>query len=481
MKKIITAINNPKLNEELKKQNNFEIVCKDIQYKEAILEILEENKKIDIIIISEQILGEINFENLIKKIKLINEKIKIIFILENKNNNLEKILIKNNINEIYYNNEINLFELIKIINKKEINMEEEIIKLKKIIEEKNINYNKLKNNYLEKNEKIEFTNNEFKHEMKEEKAKENERKSKKENQKLIKNFYKVKNKKRTKDVGNQKEKKDNNRNKKKWFNNAKKGRIMLNKIITFSGNYKSGKTTLALAICHYLSLKKYRVLLVDCDFEKQDLRTILRNKYGVNINENKYIKRKNFVHINDKKRCKNSKRKLEINGIKYNENEKQQNNIFNFKNENKKCNKNRIIKKNYPKTIKKINFWWLKSKNKIKIYSFKIIKIQKFKCNYKNHPKKIKNLLNSYTKKISKNFYFFPVLKNIFEKNEIKNEYEIENKINILFNIIMGNFDFVIFDFGKNNFSHINEEILKRSDKNFMVMESNLLGIKEIK
>ena len=158
MKKVITAINNPKLNEELKKENNFEIIGKDIQYKEAILEILEKNKNIDLIIISEQILGEINFEYLIKKINLINEKIKIIFILEKENNYLENILIKNNIKDIYYNDEINLFELIKIINKNEINMEEEIIKLKNIIKENNINYNKLKNNYL-KNNKINNTIN----------------------------------------------------------------------------------------------------------------------------------------------------------------------------------------------------------------------------------------------------------------------------------------------------------------------------------
>ena len=39
--KIITAMNNPELNEELKKEKNIEIICKDIFYKEGILEILE--------------------------------------------------------------------------------------------------------------------------------------------------------------------------------------------------------------------------------------------------------------------------------------------------------------------------------------------------------------------------------------------------------------------------------------------------------
>ena len=41
MIKILTATNNPNLNEELKKEKGVEIVCKDIQYKEGILEILE--------------------------------------------------------------------------------------------------------------------------------------------------------------------------------------------------------------------------------------------------------------------------------------------------------------------------------------------------------------------------------------------------------------------------------------------------------
>ena len=99
MKKIITAINNPKLNEELKKETNFEIIGKDIQYEEAILEVLENVKTIDLIILSEKILGEMKIEELIEKIKLINEQIKIIVILEKENIELEKILIKNHIVE----------------------------------------------------------------------------------------------------------------------------------------------------------------------------------------------------------------------------------------------------------------------------------------------------------------------------------------------------------------------------------------------
>ena len=248
MKKIITAIDHPKLNEELKKEKNFEIIGKDIQYREAILEILENNNEIDLIIISEKIPGEISLENIIKKIKIINENIKIIFILEKENTELEKILIKNNIKDIYYNNKIKLKDLVQIINKKEINMEEEIIKLKKIIEQQNDNKKKEKNlityfNFI--NKKMEII------------------------------------KKQIKEKFNKKEIKDQ-------YSNSS------STIITFSGNYKSGKSTLSFILSQYLSLKNYNVLLIDGDLEKEDLVTLLKihpnNKYKKNKNklEKKY-------------------------------------------------------------------------------------------------------------------------------------------------------------------------------------------------
>ena len=125
--KIITAMNNPELNEELKKEKNIEIICKDIFYKEGILEILENEINIDYIFINYELPGEIKLNNLIEKIIEKNEKIKIIILIkkESKNNlykikkekitknNLEIIKdIKNkNIIRIFYNEKLNLIEL----------------------------------------------------------------------------------------------------------------------------------------------------------------------------------------------------------------------------------------------------------------------------------------------------------------------------------------------------------------------------------
>lgn len=125
--KIITAMNNPELNEELKKEKNIEIICKDIFYKEGILEILENEINLDYIFINYELPGEIKLNNLIEKIIEKNEKIKIIILIKKENkNNLYKIKkekntknnlkiikdIKNkNIIRIFYNEKLNLIEL----------------------------------------------------------------------------------------------------------------------------------------------------------------------------------------------------------------------------------------------------------------------------------------------------------------------------------------------------------------------------------
>ena len=114
MLRIALAINDKKIYETLKKQNDIELVCKEILYKEAILELLEENKKIDIIIIYENLLGEISLINLLKKIKEINKFIKIIVVLEKENIETEEKIKKLKIKNIYYKNNINY----KIYNKK---------------------------------------------------------------------------------------------------------------------------------------------------------------------------------------------------------------------------------------------------------------------------------------------------------------------------------------------------------------------------
>lgn len=153
--KIITALNNAKLNEELKNEKNINLICKNIFYKEGILEILENEINIDYIILNNKLPGEIKLNNLIEKIIEKNEKIKIIILIkkENKNNfykikkekindNIEIIKdIKNkNIIRIFYTGEINLNKL------KNYNIQD--INYKNMLNERNKKDKEFKNNVI---------------------------------------------------------------------------------------------------------------------------------------------------------------------------------------------------------------------------------------------------------------------------------------------------------------------------------------------
>lgn len=158
MKKIVTALGNPILNNELKKYKEFQIMINDIQYQEAIIEFLEIEKDIDYIILNEILPGNISIEELINKIKIKNENIEIIIILEKENKELESFLYSKKIFNIFYNNKVEIIDIIKILKNKKINnikIEQDIEIIKDIIlNDSNINkqINKIKINNETKKE-----------------------------------------------------------------------------------------------------------------------------------------------------------------------------------------------------------------------------------------------------------------------------------------------------------------------------------------
>ena len=80
VKKVITAIGDKELNNVLQEVSGIKIVNSDIQYQEGILEVLDKYKNIDILILSDKIIGNVEIEELIRNIKVLQEKIQIILI-----------------------------------------------------------------------------------------------------------------------------------------------------------------------------------------------------------------------------------------------------------------------------------------------------------------------------------------------------------------------------------------------------------------
>lgn len=100
--KVLTAIGNPYINEKLKNYENIEVIGKDIQYQEGIIEVLEIRDDIDLLIISNSLPKEYNFNILIDKILKIKNELEVIVFLESKDENIENFLNSRNIYKIYY-------------------------------------------------------------------------------------------------------------------------------------------------------------------------------------------------------------------------------------------------------------------------------------------------------------------------------------------------------------------------------------------
>lgn len=236
MKKIITAIGNENLNNFLKKQNNIEVIGSDIQYQEGIFEILEKNNNIDFLIFSELIKGNLLIEKIVEKIKLINNNINIIIILENKKEELENILIAKGVYKILYNNEVEIKDFINLVNKNENNENEELKKeinnLKKLIIE-----DQKRDNYFNKN-----------------KRKIN----------IIKDIIK---------------KENNNKINEKDL-------ILKKEIISISGPSGVGKSIISVNLAKAMSYQKNKILIIDFDILNNSLHTILGvKKYPIKIEE----------------------------------------------------------------------------------------------------------------------------------------------------------------------------------------------------
>lgn len=139
---VITALGNPILNNELKKIEEINVLLSDLQYKEAIIEFLEKSIKINYLIISESLPGEIKLNNLINILKSKNKNLKIILLRERKNEKKIKNEEIKNIDYIFFNNEVEITDIIEIINSKKINdnekLKQDIEMLKEIVLNKQV-------------------------------------------------------------------------------------------------------------------------------------------------------------------------------------------------------------------------------------------------------------------------------------------------------------------------------------------------------
>lgn len=86
MKKIITAIGEKELNDILRELEGIEVKTSDIIYQEGIIEALDKYPDINLVIIKEDIIGNIQIEELIRNIIIVKENIEILIITDENEN-----------------------------------------------------------------------------------------------------------------------------------------------------------------------------------------------------------------------------------------------------------------------------------------------------------------------------------------------------------------------------------------------------------
>lgn len=250
MKKIITAIGEQKLNEELRKYDILEVVTSDIQYREGILEVLENEKDIDIVIFNEEIQGEIEFEDLIDTIKLINRDIEIVTILKEQDIEKMNYLRTKNISKVYLKSDFDIEKIVNSILNIRNYVNKDIENNTKKIEEKSIKIdNKIEQKNDEKMQKIYIHKNNIVN-----------LKVKKES-KIKTVFCKIR-------------------------NSLKKKKIV-QKVITISGIGGVGKSVFTANLANSYANGKNRILIIDFDILNSCIHTLFGvNKYPKDIKEN---------------------------------------------------------------------------------------------------------------------------------------------------------------------------------------------------
>ena len=418
MKKIITALGNPNLSEKIKKYKNIEILTKDIQYQEGIFEVLEKEKNIDFLILSENLLGKNKIENLIKKIKEKNNKLKIILVMENKNENIENILYFNGVNKIFYNNE-------KIIN------------IIKYIENKNEEKNTEIKNELENLKQLLIKNNIYL-----------------EDEKEIKENNKEK-------VINKKIKKENT------------------KVISIAGTGGIGKSIITLNLASILKENNQKILIIDFDILNKSLHTILgvneyskkiRNKLQKNnLINNKIDIKELIIKINKKvdlisgiNLIFDSKYKISSEKIKFIIEELKEYYDLIIIDTSSECfldyTKNILKESDIILFLLEANLVEIKkAKNLLKIYN----------KNWKINEEKIKLIINKYNEESVDE----KIIKNIFSEYKILGKIKFNKKYN---NLINKNFEENIYTKNiKKDYKKITEKIIKLKNKKLNLFIEN--------
>ena len=116
MKKIITAMGNDVLNNELRKYAKYDVLLEDLFCQDVVVSNISKYD-FDTLIISGLLQGQWNLEEFIEKIRAKNSVVRIIIVTDEIDNSLKRILETKNVLDIFLDSTVEIQDIIDAIDR----------------------------------------------------------------------------------------------------------------------------------------------------------------------------------------------------------------------------------------------------------------------------------------------------------------------------------------------------------------------------
>lgn len=128
MKRILTALGNSTLNNELKKYSKYDVLTEDLFYQEALLDLIK-LETVDVIVVSSLLQGQYGMVDFLKEVKKSAITSRIILIVDSVSEEDKNILISKGIFDILYDSQIEISDVVDAIDREEpINIKKQLEK-----------------------------------------------------------------------------------------------------------------------------------------------------------------------------------------------------------------------------------------------------------------------------------------------------------------------------------------------------------------
>ena len=118
MKRVVTAMGNPTLNQELKRYTQMDVVGDDLFYQEAVIDLLEK-EPFEVLTLSGILQGQWDLLEFVDRIQKINPTLRLIIVLDELDTNLKCDLLEKDVKDIFADETVEVKDIVDAILREE--------------------------------------------------------------------------------------------------------------------------------------------------------------------------------------------------------------------------------------------------------------------------------------------------------------------------------------------------------------------------